>query len=149
MGPLKAGGVEAVAVLGGQGSELVEVLVGDGLLHFLHAEWHRLGDALEEEGARLDGGLHACGATDILLLCACHEDDGAHVWPMGSGGDLDCYTVGTVTLAAYVPRYVTTEERATCRIRSLSCYPAEFGRCRRQFVQVGNGADEGSETGSA
>ena len=60
----------------------------------------------------MHGGLHAGGAADRFARGADDENHGAHVGPMGAGGDEAGDAVGAVGAGAAVPGHVTAEEAA-------------------------------------
>ncbi|KAG9954908.1 MVD1, mevalonate pyrophosphate decarboxylase, partial [Aureobasidium melanogenum] len=76
---VEASSVERVAVLHGEAGESGKVLVGNGLLHLLHAAGHGVCDALGEKSRGCNGLLHTRSAADVLLLGRCNENDGTHV----------------------------------------------------------------------
>jgi hypothetical protein len=146
---VEAGGVEVVRVFHGQDGEGLEVAVEDGLLHGLHALGHDVVGTLLEEGRGGDGGLHAAGGGDILLLGAGYEDAGAHIGPVAGRCDLVGQAVTAIVLLTLLPAGVATEQTPASGARALACDLAEVGGGCGELVEVRNGANESGETSSA
>jgi hypothetical protein len=146
---VEAGGVEVVRVLHGQDGESLEVAVEDGLLHGLHALGDDVVGALLEEGRGGDGGLHAAGGGDVLLLGAGYQNAGTHVGPVAGGCDLVGQAVTAILLLALLPAGVATEQTPAGRAGALACDLAEVCGRGGELVEVRNGTNESGEACSA
>lgn len=144
-GGVEAGGVEVVGVFHGKSSEGFEIAVVDRLLHSDHALGDDVVGALLEEGRSGDGGLHAGGGRDILLLGAGNEDAGAHVGPVAGGSDFVCQAVTTILLFTLLPASIAAEQTPASRARALTSDLAEVGGSSGELVEIGDGTDESSE----
>lgn len=111
---VETGSVEGVAVLHGQAGKSAKVLVGNRLLHLLHAVGNGVGDALGEESRGSDRLLHTSGAADVLLFCRSDKNDGAHVGPVLCGRNLNGHTVAAVLLASHLPSDISAKQTTAC-----------------------------------
>lgn len=140
---VQARGVEAVTLPHGDLGETLKILFRDGFLHRLHRLGNDLRGARLEQGGGLDGGLHARGAADALLLGGDDEDESTHLGPVGAGSDKAGEAVAAVEEETLVPCYVAPEERAACGAGALAGNEGELGGGLGELVKIRDGTDQG------
>lgn len=143
---IESDGVEGVAVLHGDTGKGVEVLVLDSFGDLCHTSGDDLLDTVLQEGASLDGALHAGSGRGTLLGVTHDTNKSVKVWPVRLRCDLDGERVRAGRVGALFPSDKAAVKGAAGRTRTLAGNGREGARWAGKLIESTEGGDKGSKT---